>query len=179
MQLPGKTACSPGESTMTGLTLKKMAQIGVLTTVLATSAIAQSLPAKAETAPEPGFYACNYTGEKIYTAISSLENNKWKTQGWYSIEPTKCRKLHNTLSNTRFYLRAQSDSGKVWGGNHNFCVDQVNGFLNTNSTADCPPLQAPAGFFSEWVPDMITGKMPSYYVHTFGPSTTNLNHPRA
>jgi uncharacterized membrane protein len=163
---------------MAMLTVKKIAQIGVLTTVLATSAIAPTLPAKAQAAPDPGIYACNYTGEKLYVAISFFESNIWQSKGWYNIESTKCLKLHSTLLNTRVYLRAQGVSGKVWGGNNVSCIDQVNGFLNTNSQAACPPHQIKAGFFGEWVPDMITGKMPSYFVHTFGPNNVNLSHPR-
>jgi uncharacterized membrane protein len=161
------------------LTLKKMAQITALSAVLATSTITQTLPVKAQTAPDPGFYACNYTGEKLFVAIGFLESGVWQSEGWYNIEPTKCQKMRNTLSNTRYYLRAQGASGKVWGGNANLCVDQNSKFLNTKATADCPPLQAPAGFFAEWVPDMLTGKLPSYYIHTFGPNNVNLNHPRA
>jgi uncharacterized membrane protein len=161
------------------LALKKIAQVGILSAVLTASAIAQAPQAKADSAPDPGFYACNYTGEKLWVTIASFENSMWQTDGWYTIEPTKCRKLHNTLSNTRFYLRAQGASGKIWGGNHNFCIDQNNGYLNTNATAACPPLQTSAGFFSEWVPDMLTGKYPSYFVHTFGPNNVNLNNPRA
>lgn len=129
-----------------------------------------------------GFWACNETGEDLLTAIAFLEEgNSWSTKGWTFVENEACAKMHDSLNNTRFYLYGISESGKEWSENYRFCISgDMNPLRRANLSDFCEIHGGEMkGFFSVWVPNMVTGEMPSHYVHVFGPNNQNLNHPRA
>jgi uncharacterized membrane protein len=129
-----------------------------------------------------GLYVCNETNDNLSVAYASYENNIWVAHGWYAAGPLACTQLTSNFTNTRYYVYASGSSGKQWGANHYFCVNQNAGFnipFADNTTA-C----SSRAFFSVWVPDMLSGQFPDHYTVVIGPDlsgpTNNaLNHPRA
>lgn len=140
--------------------------------VLATSSLA-SMSAFAS-----GLYFCNETTEPIRVAFSRYENSVWWSKGWIYANPTECKQLTTGFTNTRYYMYAMgTESGKIWGGTHNFCLNPFTGFeiSNATETSSCTSRK----FFSIWTPDMITGRFNDTYAVVIGPNNLNLNHPRA
>ncbi len=135
-------------------------------------------PATGVPAPtREGLWACNEFGERIIVNVASFENAVWTTRGWTEIPNEECRQLSARMNNTRFYLFAVGESGKEWGGNHAFCIASTE-FSGADALAFCEPRGGMArGFFSVWVPDMVTGQTPERYVQVIGPNNQNLNHP--
>ncbi len=124
------------------------------------------------------FNVCNETGEKISVAIAyHNDQQQWTSKGWYELNQTQCSRIHNSLENTRFYLYAKGESGKIWGANHPFCV--LTRRFKIENASDQDSCRKQENFFSVWVPDPVTGKLPPSYVYTFGPNNINLNNPRA
>jgi uncharacterized membrane protein len=129
-----------------------------------------------------GLYVCNETNEYLSVAYASYESNIWVSHGWYGAGPYACTQLTNNFVNTRYYVYASGSSGKEWGANHPFCVNQNAGFNipYADNTAACTN----RAFFSVWVPDMLTGQFPDHYTVIIGPqlygaNNNALNHPRA
>jgi hypothetical protein len=93
-----------------------------------------------------------------------------------------CSQLTGNFTNTRYYVYASSSSGKEWGANHGFCVNQNAGF--NIPIADNTVACTRRAFFSVWVPDMLIGQYPDHYKvgigpQLYGPNNNALNHPRA
>lgn len=150
--------------------------IGLGTFLVVTSS---SLLASAQSASAGEFNVCNYTGERIWTTIAYYaSDDTWTTEGWWQLNQTECKKIHNSLENTRFYLYANGETGKTWEANYPFCIEPARPFMirNASNTAGCAAVR---NFFSVWVPDIVTGNFPDSYTYTFGPNNINLNNPRA
>ena len=128
-------------------------------------------------APLEGFAVCNEAGEPIWVALAFHEENEWTTKGWWRLGQTECRQLRPSIQNTRFYLYAEDQSGKIWGANHPLCINPTDVF--EISRANEERCDSKANFFSVWTPNLITGDLPQSYVYTFGPGITDLNNPRA
>jgi uncharacterized membrane protein len=82
---------------------------------------------------------CNHTTVEINSVVVYLENDTWKTSGWYRVEPSECIPVTNNLSNRFFYLHAEDSGGsRQWGSSdHWYCVDPRNAFeiLSDNTCA--------------------------------------------
>jgi uncharacterized membrane protein len=123
-----------------------------------------------------GLYVCNESGEVISVAYARNENNKWAASGWTNVAVNRCYSFTNNFTNTRYYILAKGASGKIWGGNHYFCAsDGGFSYPDANNVPGCTQ----KGFFSVWVPDMVTGQYQDHYAVVIGPNNQNLNHPRA
>lgn len=129
-----------------------------------------------------GLYVCNETQDNLSVAYAGFESNIWVSHGWYDVGAYACTQLTSNFTNTRYYVYASGSSGKEWGANHYFCVNQNAGFNIpfADNTAACTK----RAFFSVWVPDMLSGQFPDHYTVVIGPllsGATNgaLNHPRA
>ncbi len=129
-----------------------------------------------------GLYVCNETTDNLSVAYASYESNLWVSHGWTGVGPYACSQLTSSFTNTRYYVYAAGSSGKEWGANHYFCVNQNAGFNipYADNTAACTS----RAFFSVWVPDMLSGQYPDHYTIVIGPqlygaSNSALNHPRA
>jgi uncharacterized membrane protein len=129
-----------------------------------------------------GLYVCNETQDNLSVAYAGFESNIWVSHGWYDVGAYACTQLTSSFTNTRYYVYASGSSGKQWGANHYFCVNQNAGFNIpfADNTAACTN----RAFFSVWVPDMLSGQFPDHYTVVIGPQLTGannnaLNHPRA
>ena len=70
-----------------------------------------------------GLDGCNKTNENIYVAIAHNTDQGWFSLGWWTIQPNSCMTmLGGALQYRYYYAYAESDSGRSWGGNHNFCI---------------------------------------------------------
>ncbi|MHC5821860.1 MAG: DUF1036 domain-containing protein [Nostoc sp.] len=135
----------------------------------------------AQTSPS-GFYVCNESSENLNVTVAYYNGYFWTTQGLYRLSqtPGSCIQVTNSLTNTRYYLYATSDSGNKWQGNHPFCIGTTPNFTIPYATYTqyCGSVQ---NFFSVWVPNPVTGISPTFYGYTFAPNnySNNWNSPRA
>jgi uncharacterized membrane protein len=89
--------------------------IGIALATAAAGAFAS--PAEAE------LDGCNKTSEKIYVAIAHNSDPDWLSLGWWTIQPNSCTTMiGGALQYRYYYAYAESDSGRIWGGTHKFCI---------------------------------------------------------
>ena len=70
-----------------------------------------------------GLDGCNKSSEEIYVAIAHNSDQGWISLGWWTISPNSClTMLTEALQYRYYYAYASSASGRVWGGNYNFCI---------------------------------------------------------
>lgn len=69
----------------------------------------------AETA-EAGFRVCNRSGQRIDVAFGYPHDQfGWTSEGWWTIQPGKCRTVMNgDLTNRYYYLYATGSEGGRW-----------------------------------------------------------------
>ena len=89
-------------------------------TVLALAAL--MIPARAQA----GLDGCNKTNEKIYVAVAHNSDQGWLSLGWWTIQPNSCMTMiGGALQYRYYYAYAESDSGRTWGGNYSFCIQDA------------------------------------------------------
>lgn len=143
------------------------------------AALILALAAQASaTALAGGLHVCNESGERVQVALVRYEGGTWVSQGYWRLQNTKCATLTASLTNSRYYVHAFGDSGRIFAGKHKFCTNAFASYLlrdaqNLNQGCNVK------SFFSVWVPDMITGQYPERYTVVLGSNTVGLDHPRA
>jgi uncharacterized membrane protein len=84
---------------------------------LVTTFVLGAAPASAE------LDGCNKTNEKIYVAAAHNTDEGWISLGWWAIEPNSCMTmLEESLQYRYYYVYAEAESGRTWGGSYNFCI---------------------------------------------------------
>ena len=85
-------------------------------------------------AEKRGLLLCNKTNDLVWAAVGRVKGDGFKTEGWLSIEPQKCRKGINEELTARYYFvyaEAVDPSGnpvihagrrQVWNGNFELCT---------------------------------------------------------
>lgn len=92
----------------------------VFAATIAAAAVGCAAPAFA------GLEGCNKTTEEIYVAIAHNSDQGWLSLGWWTIQPKSCvTMLGGDLQNRYYYAYAESESGRTWGGEYNFCVQDA------------------------------------------------------
>ena len=88
-----------------------------LTAALVLSPLALAKPAVA------GLDGCNKSSEEIYVAIAHNSDQGWLSLGWWTIQPNSCATMiHELLQYRYYYAYAESESGRIWEGTYNFCI---------------------------------------------------------
>lgn len=83
------------------------------------------------------FRVCNATQELVGVSIGYRARTGWITEGWWQVEPTKCKTLiEGPLASRYYYLYAEDASrGGRWDGPVNMCVAERE--FKITSVNDC------------------------------------------
>jgi uncharacterized membrane protein len=67
---------------------------------------------------------CNNTPNKVGVAIGYKDNEGWASEGWWTVEPSKCLTLLKGALISRYYYVYAVDRGVggSWGGKSQMCV---------------------------------------------------------
>ena len=67
---------------------------------------------------------CNNTASRVGVAIGYKNQEGWATEGWWTVEPQKCKPLlKNALIAQYYYVYAVDyDKGGSWGGKSLMCM---------------------------------------------------------
>lgn len=78
----------------------------------------------ATTTARADFRVCNATQELVGVSIGYRARTGWITEGWWHVEPTKCKTLiEGPLASRYYYLYAEDAlRGGRWDGPVNMCV---------------------------------------------------------
>jgi uncharacterized membrane protein len=78
-----------------------------------------------------GFRVCNHSGQRVDVAFGYLHAQfGWTSEGWWTIQPGRCRQVMNgNLTNRFYYLYATGSEGAIWQARPGqkggfFCVQQ-------------------------------------------------------
>src|SRR5689334_4841679 len=70
----------------------------------------------------------NTSPEEVYVALMQYESNRWKTTGWYRVEPSQTTTLLPKITNRYYYYYAYSKD-LVWSGSDSWAwVHKTNPF---------------------------------------------------
>jgi uncharacterized membrane protein len=86
-----------------------------------------------------GLGFCNRSKQgRVFIAVAyPVEEEKWKTQGWLSLDENECGTIiQGHLDNRFYYFVAESDQGYSWKGTHKFCVSNTS-FVFSNAAKEC------------------------------------------
>lgn len=95
---------------------------------------------------------CNNTSYVLETAIAYRASNRWKVEGWWTLQPGTCKTvIQENLKGEDYYTFARSIVGhlgdvKAWGGAYPFCTGDGT-FSLTNKT-DCETEELALHYFS-------------------------------
>lgn len=80
---------------------------------------------------------CNQTREPAGVALAAKAGAIWRSDGWWTIEPGRCKSLlKGRLTNQDYYLHAlHYNVGGRWDGEERFCVDR--GSFSIEGRLDC------------------------------------------
>lgn len=80
---------------------------------------------------------CNQTTEPAGVAVAARTAAIWKSDGWWTVEPGRCKSLiKGRLSEQNYYLHAlHYNLGGRWDGKETFCVDR--GSFSIEGRLDC------------------------------------------
>lgn len=69
---------------------------------------------------------CNQTSEPAGIAIALVNNDKWKSEGWWTIDPGRCKAvLKGRLADEDYFLHGRHyNVGGRWEGDAAFCIDR-------------------------------------------------------
>ncbi len=83
------------------------------------------------------FRVCNATQELVGVAIGYRARTGWITEGWWHVEPTKCKTLiEGPLASRYYYLYAEDAlRGGRWDGPVNMCVAERE--FKITGVSDC------------------------------------------
>ncbi len=82
-----------------------------------------ALPAHAD------FKVCNQTKAAMKVAFGRFNGTEWMSEGWWSINPRRCRVLLSGKLQARYYYLYASNGGAgSWDGNKGFCVSTATTF---------------------------------------------------
>ena len=93
------------------------------------------------TPAQAGYEYCNNTSYVLKSAIAYQDNNTWKSRGWWTLLPGKCRTiLPQDLKERAYYTYAESVPGhrggiKYFAGNIPFCTKE--GFFTIEGRDEC------------------------------------------
>ena len=90
---------------------------------------------------------CNQTRQPAGVALAMKADVIWKSEGWWTIEPGRCKALlKGRLARQDYYLHAvHYNVGGRWEGEESFCVD--HGSFSIEGRLDCETRgYKPAGF---------------------------------
>jgi len=108
--------------------------VGLLSHVALT---APSEPAMAPGGSGLGFCNRSNRGRVAIAVAYPVDEKKWKTEGWLSLDEQECSTIiHGELKNRYYYFFAESDDGYAWKGTHQFCVSD-NSFTLIQADREC------------------------------------------
>lgn len=84
-------------------------------------------------ADKQGLTLCNKSKENISVAAGFYVEGSWQTVGWRWIKKGYCwswnsPKLYSELFRNPIYIRAEGNSGSVWGGEYSLCIKDPQDF---------------------------------------------------
>ncbi len=110
------------------------------------------------TPAEAALNVCNRSNLPAKVAVGRFNGTKWMSEGWWTIEPTKCATLvEGNLKARYYYLYATDGAAGTWDGGKNFCTTPNDKFAIVGR-ADC----AKAGFDKRGFFEIDTGQSPNW-----------------
>ncbi len=107
---------------------------------------------------EAGFAVCNKTAIPARVALGRFDGTDWTSQGWWTVQPHKCRTLLTGALVSRYYYLYASDGGPgSWAGSRSFCVSGEERFRIAGRAACARRGYDRKGFFL-----VDTGQKPDY-----------------
>jgi len=69
------------------------------------------------------FQVCNKTALPVRAAIGRFDGTAWSSQGWWTVQPSRCTAiLTGPLQGRFYYLYASDGAAGTWEGKTRFCV---------------------------------------------------------
>lgn len=114
---------------------------------------------------------CNQTDQPVGVAIATRIEVVWKSDGWWTVEPGRCKAvLKGHLTGTDYFLHAlHYNVGGRWEGTENFCIDR--GSFSIEGRHDCDA----RGFASAGFLRIETKGKPDWQ-HTLGDDAAKPAH---